>query len=64
MDPVPLVILGLVIGVFIVQIPLGLWAYFDANRQNADNPEEYALGIIVPAAGLLVFVYYLVERRR
>lgn len=45
-----------------IQYPLALVVYLDARRLRLKDPETYALGIIVPAAGFVVILYYLSER--
>lgn len=45
-----------------VQVPVGIVLYFDAKRLNLRNPEKYWFGVIIPAAGFLVILYYFSER--
>jgi hypothetical protein len=44
------------------QYPLGLVVYLDARRLGLRDPSTYGLGIVVPAAGFVVALYYLSER--
>jgi hypothetical protein len=37
--------------------------YVDARRRRLEHPEVYWLGILVPAAGFVVILYYLSERK-
>lgn len=37
--------------------------YFDAKRLDLKNPEMYWLGVVIPAAGFVVILYYFAERR-
>lgn len=53
----------LVIGAIVIQIPLGVLMYFDAKRLNLKNPETYWLGVIIPAAGFVVIIWYFSERK-
>jgi len=53
----------LIIGVIAIQIPIGVLMYFDAKRLNLKNPDKYWLGVIVPAAGFIVILYYFSERK-
>ncbi|SDK83244.1 hypothetical protein [Natronorubrum texcoconense] len=55
-------ILVLLVGLFAIQIPMAVLVYIDARRLGLENPEQYDLGIILPAAGFLVFAYYLSKR--
>jgi len=41
---------------------MAILVYIDARRLGLENPEQYDLGIILPAAGFLVFVYYVSKR--
>ena len=51
-------VLALLVGLFVIQIPMAVLVYIDARRLGLENPEQYDLGIILPAAGFLVFAYY------
>lgn len=51
------------VGAIAIQIPIGILMYFDAKRLNLRNPETYWLGVIIPAAGFVVILYYLSERK-
>jgi hypothetical protein len=53
----------LVVGAIAIQIPIGILMYFDAKRLNLKNPEVYWLGVGVPAAGFIVILYYISERK-
>jgi len=44
------------------QYPLGFAVYLDARRLGLRDPTVYGLGIVVPAAGFVVALYYLSER--
>jgi len=46
-----------------VQLPLGALAYVDARRLGLRDPVVYALGVIVPAGGFFVVLYYASNRR-
>jgi hypothetical protein len=37
--------------------------YFDAKRLDLKDPEVYWLGVVIPAAGFVVILYYFAERR-
>ncbi len=37
--------------------------YFDAKRLDLKNPEMYWLGVIVPAGGFAVILYYFSKRK-
>lgn len=50
------------VGAIAIQIPIGILMYFDAKRLNLKTPEKYWLGVIVPAAGFIVILYYVSER--
>ena len=50
-------VLVLLVGFFAIQIPMALLVYIDARRLGLETPEQYDLGIILPAAGFLVFAY-------
>ena len=55
---------ALLIAVFIFgQLPISILVRFDARRLGLKQPEKYELGIIVPAAGFIVILYYLSNRR-
>jgi hypothetical protein len=58
-DLVPVLLAGAVA----IQIPLGIVMYFDAKRLNLKDPETYWLGVVIPAAGFVVILYYFAERR-
>jgi len=45
-----------------VQYPLGFAVYLDARRLGLRDPAIYGLGIVVPAAGFVVALYYLSAR--
>ncbi|WP_459877225.1 hypothetical protein [Halorubrum gandharaense] len=49
--------------VVFAQLPIAIIVYFDARRLGLKQPEKYELGIIVPAAGFIVILYYLSNRR-
>ncbi|SDY01438.1 hypothetical protein SAMN04487946_105115 [Halobellus clavatus] len=51
------------IAALLVQYPMGALVYLDARRLGVENPATYGLGIIVPAAGFIVGLYYVSERR-
>jgi len=53
----------LLVGAIGIQIPIGVLVYFDAKRLDLQNPETYWLGVIAPAAGFIVILYYLPERK-
>jgi hypothetical protein len=44
------------------QYPLALVVYLDARRLGLRDPAIYGLGIVVPAAGFVVVLYYLSAR--
>jgi hypothetical protein len=46
-----------------IQIPVGALLYLDARRLGLEDPEIYWLGVVVPAAGFVVVLYYLSERK-
>lgn len=52
---------ALVVGLA-VQYPIALLIYLDARRRGLRDPGIYGLGIVVPAAGFVVALYYLSER--
>ena len=52
----------LLAGVVAIQIPIGIVMYFDAKRLDLKNPEMYWLGVVIPAAGFVVILYYFAER--
>ena len=52
------------IAVLVAQYPLGVVVYLDARRLGLRDPAIYGLGIVVPAAGFVVVLYYLSERGR
>jgi hypothetical protein len=58
-DPVP----PLLVGAVAIQIPLGVVMYLDARRLKLKDPEVYWLGVVIPAAGFVVVLYYFAERR-
>ena len=53
----------LFVGAIAIQIPVGILMYFDAKRLNLKSPETYWLGVLIPAAGFLVILYYISERK-
>jgi len=53
----------LLVGVMLVQLPLGVVMYFDAKRLDLKDPELYWLGVVVPTVGFIVILYYFSERR-
>ena len=53
-----------IVAVLVVQYPLGGAVYLDARRLGLRDPAIYGLGIVVPAAGFVVVLYYLSERGR
>ncbi|WP_049986916.1 hypothetical protein [Halobellus rufus] len=53
----------LLLGAVLIQLPLGVVMYLDAKRLGLQNPEQYWLGVVVPAAGFVVILYYFSERR-
>ena len=53
----------LIVGAIAIQIPIGVLVYFDAKRLNLKNPDTYWLGVIAPAAGFIVILYYFSERK-
>lgn len=55
--------LVLLVGAIAIQIPIGILMYFDARRLNLKDPEIYWLGVVVPAAGFIVILYYFSERK-
>jgi hypothetical protein len=59
-DAVP----ALLVGVLLAQLPIALWVAVDARRRNLRTPEMYWLGIVVPAAGFVVILYYFSARER
>ena len=56
-------VLLLLVGLTLVQLPLGVLLYFDAKRLNLKDPELYWLGVVVPTVGFVVILYYLSERK-
>jgi len=46
-----------------VQYPVAALVYLDARRLGLRDPGTYGLGIVVPAAGFVVALYYLSVRR-
>lgn len=50
-------------GILVAQYPFGLLMYYDAKRLDLKNPEMYLHGVVVPAAGFLVMLYYVSERK-
>lgn len=52
----------LLVGALLIQYPIGVWMYFDARHLNLKNPEMYYLGVIVPAGGFIVILYYISNR--
>lgn len=57
------VALALLVGALAVQLPIAVLVYVDARRLGLENPETYWLGILVPAGGFVVILYYLSARR-
>jgi len=53
----------LLVGAVAIQIPIGIVMYFDAKRLDLKDPEVYWLGVVIPAAGFVVILYYFAERR-
>ncbi|WP_144901188.1 hypothetical protein [Halobellus captivus] len=53
----------LLVGAVLIQFPLGVVMYFDARRLDLENPEVYWLGVVAPAVGFVVILYYFSERR-
>jgi len=56
-------VLLLLVGLTLVQLPLGVLLYFDAKRLGLQDPEKYWLGVIVPTLGFVVILYYVSERK-
>ncbi|MDS0294013.1 hypothetical protein [Halogeometricum luteum] len=50
-------------GVLALQLPIGVLMFFDAKRLKLKNPEKYWLGVVIPAVGFVVVLYYLSERK-
>jgi len=46
-----------------VQIPLLILVAIDARRLGLKDPLVWELGVLVPAAGIPVILYYLSERK-
>ncbi len=61
--PDVIVIITLSLGALVIQFPIGILLYLDAKRLDLKNPEMYGLGVIVPAGGFAVILYYLSERK-
>jgi hypothetical protein len=59
----PELVLVLLVGAIAVQIPIGVLLYLDAKRLGLRNPELYWLGVVVPAAGFVVILYYASTRK-
>ncbi|WP_338740182.1 hypothetical protein [Haloplanus salilacus] len=59
-DAVP----ALLVGALLAQFPIAVWVALDARHRNLRNPEMYWLGIVVPAAGFVVILYYFSARER
>jgi len=57
-DAVP----ALFVGALLAQLPIAVLVALDARRRNLRNPEMYWLGIVVPAAGFVVILYYVSAR--
>jgi hypothetical protein len=53
----------LLVAALALQVPVAILAYVDAKRLGFENPEWYWFGIIVPAAGFAVALYYFTERK-
>ncbi|ADB62819.1 hypothetical protein Htur_3965 (plasmid) [Haloterrigena turkmenica DSM 5511] len=59
----PDLVVTLLISALAIQFPIGIFMYLDAKRLDLKNPELYWLGVIVPAGGFAVVLYYLSERK-
>ena len=46
----------------VAQYPVAVAVYLDARRLGLRDPATYGLGIVVPAAGFVVVLYYFSER--
>lgn len=46
-----------------VQIPLAVLVYIDARRLGLKDPFVWEMGVLVPAAGIPVILYYLSNRK-
>ncbi|QRV17770.1 hypothetical protein JMJ58_22630 (plasmid) [Haloterrigena salifodinae] len=57
------IIITLLLGALVIQFPIGILMYLDGKRLDLKNPEMYWLGVIVPAGGFAVILYYLSERK-
>lgn len=53
----------LIVGAIAIQFPIGVLMYFDAKRLNLKNPDKYWFGVILPAAGFIVILYYFSKRK-
>ena len=56
-------VMTLLVGALLIQLPLGVVMYFDARRLGLKHPEQYWLGVVVPTVGFVVILYYFSERR-
>lgn len=56
-------VVWLLVLVIVLQLPVSLFVGYDAKRLGLKHPVKYELGIIVPTAGFIVFLYYLANRR-
>jgi len=57
------VIVLILVALIFLQLPVSLIVRLDAKRLNLKQPVKYELGIVVPAAGFMVLIYYLSKRR-
>lgn len=57
------IVIILLLVALVIQFPIGILLYLDAKRLDLKNPELYWLGVIVPAGGFAVILYYLSERK-
>jgi hypothetical protein len=46
-----------------VQIPIAILVYIDARRLGLKDPFVWEMGVLVPAAGIPVILYYLSNRK-
>jgi len=51
------------IAFFAVQIPLAILVYIDARRLGLKDPFVWEIGVLAPAAGIPVILYYLSNRK-
>ncbi|XVH33185.1 hypothetical protein ACNS7O_16565 (plasmid) [Haloferacaceae archaeon DSL9] len=57
------VVILVLVGLILLQLPLALYVYVDAKHRKIENPEVYSLGIwVAPLAGILVFAVYMSRR--